>query len=95
MPIVINGQFEWDADKAEAVWRRRGIHLEHMIAAFADRRLLSEPNMDGSSDERWLGTGMVGDQLYTVVYAYTEDRIRIITAWRATREEQDAYFTAG
>jgi uncharacterized protein len=43
-------------------------------------------------EERSVLLGMTNGQVLTVVYTERGDRIRIISAWRATRHERDYYY---
>jgi len=43
-------------------------------------------------EERIILLGMIGNQVLTVVYTERAERIRIISARRATRNEQDYYY---
>jgi uncharacterized DUF497 family protein len=52
--------------------------------------------LDDSEDydeERFLLIGMVEGQLLTVVYTPRQERFRLISTRRSTRDEQDHYFT--
>ena len=44
------------------------------------------------AEERIILLGMSGAQVLTVVYAERAERIRIISARRATKNEQDLYY---
>jgi uncharacterized DUF497 family protein len=43
-------------------------------------------------EERWVMIGVAGSDLICVVYTERQDRIRIISARRATKNEKDRYF---
>ena len=43
-------------------------------------------------EERSILLGIVTGQVLTVVYTERGERIRIISAWRAARHEQDYYY---
>jgi uncharacterized protein len=43
-------------------------------------------------EERCVVLGVTGGRVLTVLYTERDVRIRIISAWRATRHEQDHYF---
>jgi len=43
-------------------------------------------------EERYLLIGMVDGQLLSTIYAERHGRFRLITARRATKDEQDHYF---
>ena len=42
-------------------------------------------------EDRFIAIGMVGGRLLTVAYTERDGRIRIISARKATRREQDSY----
>ncbi|CDX46803.1 conserved hypothetical protein [Mesorhizobium plurifarium] len=77
-------EFEWDDDKAKSNLAKHGV-------AFADaRRLFDDRSMD-YEEERFIGIGIVNGLVLTVVYTERGDRIRLISARKATRHEQKAY----
>jgi len=86
--------FEWDNNKAASNIRdHEGVTFEQAAAAFSD--LLAVEWMDERQDygeERSVLLGMTGGQLLYVAYSERGDNIRIISARRATRHEQDIYF---
>lgn len=86
--------FEWDAGKAESNLRVHGVSFELAKAVFADPfavELLDDREDYG--EERFVIIGMTKPQvLLTVVYTERAERIRMISARRATRDEQDEYF---
>ncbi|WP_292331451.1 BrnT family toxin [Mesorhizobium sp.] len=45
----------------------------------------------GYEEERFIGIGIVNGLVLTVVYTERGDRIRLISARKATRHEQKAY----
>lgn len=48
---------------------------------------------EGYGEERFLLIGMADEQLLSVIYTERQGRFRLITARRATKDEQDHYFT--
>ena len=43
---------------------------------------------------RWVATSYIGDRLYTIVYTWRDDRRRVISLRRASRQEERAYAQA-
>ena len=86
--------FEWDNNKAASNVRdHEGVTFEQAAAAFSDPfavEWLDERQDYG--EERSVLLGMTGGQLLYVAYSERGDNIRIISARRATRHEQDIYF---
>lgn len=91
-------KFEWDDDKARANQRKHGISFEEATQAFRDTLAVVE--IDDSEDygeERLILIGMADNGLLMVVHtdrSYDEEtqRIRLISARRATKHEEDHYY---
>jgi uncharacterized DUF497 family protein len=86
--------FEWDDEKAARNIRDHdGVTFAQAALAFRDTFAVEW--MDDRADygeERHILLGRVGSQLLYVVYTERGPNIRIISARRATRHEQDIYF---
>jgi uncharacterized DUF497 family protein len=86
--------FEWDDDKADRVWRERGISFWSAAAALDDRYCV-ELDDETPHEYRWKTVGMAEGQLLTVVSAAGHVApLRIITVWYATPAEQHIYWKA-
>lgn len=87
-------EFEWHNAKAEANLRRHGVSFDLATTVFNDPfgiEFLDEREDRG--EERFVIIGMAeGKVLLFVAYTERNERIRIISARRATRYEQDEYF---
>lgn len=86
-------EFEWDASKAEANFRRHGVAFEDAIAVFDDD-MRSEwwDHRDDYREDRYCTIGVAKQRLLLVVYTMRgDDRIRIIGARAATRTEKDEH----
>lgn len=85
--------FEWDDAKAALNFRKHGVTFEQAAYAFLDPfgvEWLDERASYG--EERVLLLGMSSGQILSVVYTERHDRIRIISARKATRYENDKYY---
>ncbi len=85
-------RFEWDPAKAEGNLRKHGVSFEAATLVFEDRIALErlDTRIDYGED-RFIVTGSAAVALLTVVYVERGDRIRIISARRATRRERQDY----
>lgn len=86
--------FEWHHVKARINYAKHGVTFNTAKRAFSDPMMVEI--LDDSEDygeERFLLIGMAGGQLLSIVYTSRQGRYRLITARRATRDEQDHYFT--
>ena len=86
--------FEWDDEKAARNIRdHEGMTFEQAAAAFSDPFAVEWiDEREEYGEERSVLLGMTGGQLLYVAYTERGDHIRIISARRATRHEQDIYF---
>jgi uncharacterized protein len=85
--------FEWDEYKAYFNERRHGVSFAEATSVFGDSHSLTEYDLDHSGEEdRWNTIGL-SDQgrFLRVCHTWRGTRVRIISARKATREEQAAY----
>ena len=86
-------EFEWDDAKAVANLRDHGVSFAQAAAACADPFAVEWiDDREAYGEERVILLGMKDGQVLVVVYAERNARIRIISARRATKHEQDVYF---
>ncbi|MGH2345560.1 MAG: BrnT family toxin [Chloroflexota bacterium] len=89
MPI----EFEWDEEKAAANQRAHGLAFHEAIAAFRDPFAVEHVDRRKNyGEERINLVGVCAGVLVHVTYTERADRIRIISARRAERHEQDDYY---
>jgi uncharacterized DUF497 family protein len=86
--------FEWDDEKAASNIRDHdGVTFEQAAAAFSDPFAVEWiDEREEYGEERSILLSMISGQLLYVAYTERDDNIRIISARRATRHEQDIYF---
>ncbi len=85
--------YEWDEEKNQInKIKHDGISFEMAVRVFLDeKRIEKYDNLHSSeSEDRWNVIGMVNDVLF-VVYTERDERTRIISARKATKEEIDEY----
>jgi hypothetical protein len=83
--------YEWDESKARANLRDHSIDFADAATVFDDDLALTVPD-DTTPEERYdtLGMDAMG-RLLVVVYTWRGDRIRIISARKATKTEHRNY----
>lgn len=88
--------FEWDNRKNTTNRRKHGISFEDAQTVFFDENALEFDDPDHSPhEERFLLLGLSQNLRVLVVchcYRENESTIRIISARKATKKEQEAYF---
>lgn len=87
-------KYEWDPEKAESNKRKHGVSFENATCAFDDPSALDKRDNTHSEDEpRYNIIGQTKYGLIFVVYTEREqDVIRIISARKATKHEEQEYF---
>ena len=87
-------RYEWDNGKAALNLRKHGVDFADAIAALEDANRVEEIDTRFEyGEERLHIIGMAhGKFLFVTVTARSQDTVRIISARRATRHEQDRYY---
>lgn len=92
--------FEWDSQKAESNLKKHGISFEEAITIFQDEVLTTEDS-SAYGELREISFGRLGGGgpgsavIVCVIHTDREDRVRIISARKATAQERrhfDVYF---
>jgi hypothetical protein len=87
-------RFEWDDRKAAANLKKHKVSFEEARFVFDDHLAVEQlDDREDYDEDRFVTTGRSDGRLLTVGYTWRHDRRRLITARRATRREQDEYFT--
>lgn len=90
MATVIDGNFEWDSDKAAQNLDKHGVLFEEAATVFADP--LAVYVDDGSGIGRIAAIGMsLRSRVLYVVHVERSQRDRIISARQATAAERRLY----
>jgi uncharacterized protein len=86
-------EFEWDAGKAESNLFKHGVSFAAARCVFDDVFAVDRLDLESQPGEiRYVITGMVKEVVLTVVYTERGERIRIISARKATKHEQKEYY---
>jgi uncharacterized DUF497 family protein len=85
-------RFQFDAAKNLEVKRRHGVSLEEAQEIFDQAYLVDRKRDD---PEQFRAIGWSGGRLCSVIFEIRKDEdgeyFRLITAWKATKQEEDAY----
>jgi uncharacterized DUF497 family protein len=87
-------EFEWHKTKAEANFRAHGVSFDLAKTVFRDPFAIERlDDREDYGEARFVLIGMAeGNILLFVAYTERGGRIRLISARRATQDEQDDYF---
>ncbi len=87
-------EFEWDIAKAAANYRKHGISFEEAIYAFGDPLMVEElDHKEDYGEDRIIAYAMGKTEILTIIYTQRGEFARIISARRATRNEQNDYYS--
>lgn len=85
--------FVWDEQKVKVNLAKHGVDFETAKGVFRDPNALIEFDEGDPSEDRWRTIGIVeGSVLFVVFTEWDDGLIRIISARRANRHEQDRYY---
>ena len=86
-------EFEWDNNKAITNLQKHGISFSEAATAFGDPLSTTFPDPDHSINERrFITIGLsTGGKIIILSHTDRGDRIRIISARKATRKERRFY----
>ena len=89
------GRFEWDSEKNSINIKKHGIDFVEIVSIFDDPYFYETYDISHSvEEERFIGIGTV-DGLLVIVTCYTErDKIRLISARKATKGGKEVYYEA-
>ena len=91
-------KFEWDSEKEKTNRQKHKISFLEACYVFADKYMLTLYDDEHSADEdRWTTIGQsLSNRILVVVHTYRKikdkESVRIISARKATKHEEDQYF---
>ncbi len=85
-------EFEWDEAKAKANLKKHKVSFLTGAAIFSNRRLERIDDREDYGELRWIALGRVDNEVYRVVFTWRgENRIRLISAQKASKDEREIY----
>ena len=81
-------QVEWDPGKARLNARKHGVPLADAVAVLEDETALTMRDPFPEDEERWIALGLDAfGRVLVVVYTWRGERLRLISARKATPRE--------
>jgi len=90
MPTVVEGDFEWDSEKASTNLVKHGVSFPEAATVFADPLAVYLDDGSGLGNMVVIGTSLQ-ERILCVVHVERGERDRIISARSATAGERDVY----
>ncbi|MEH2274695.1 MAG: BrnT family toxin [Nostoc sp.] len=85
-------EFEWDETKRLANLRKHGIDFVNVPMVFDGDIVSVEDDRFSYQEQRFITLGLLQGRVIAIVHTERENRIRIISARKATKYEQRTYF---
>ncbi|KAA3604705.1 MAG: BrnT family toxin [Calditrichaeota bacterium] len=82
-------EFEWDENKNASNLQKHGIAFEDAAKIFLKRRI--ENSSDRANEKRFITIGEINNRVIAVIYTLRENKIRIISARKARKNEEKEY----
>ena len=88
-------RYEWDQAKARANERKHAVSFEEAASVFRGCCLHRSDSRRDYGEARFIALGLDSNGVVlNVVYTHRGEAIRIISAWKASRHEREAYAKA-
>ena len=84
-------RFEWDPGKGAANVAKHDIDFATAARAFSEPMLRRPDDRRDYGEERWIALAMIDGIVIVIVYTVRSERIRIISARKANRNEKKTY----
>lgn len=85
-------KFEWDENKRQTNVTKHGIDFIDAQKIFDYDTVTIEDNRFNYGEQRFIAIGLLNGKIIVVVYTEISNKIRIISARKATKNEQQIYF---
>lgn len=83
--------FEWDDNKRRVNVAKHGLDFVDATEVFADPKQFTYRSAHRSGEERFVSIGSVHGRLIAVMFTQRGDKLRIISARLARRNEREQY----
>ena len=84
--------FEWDESKRQSNVEKHGIDFADCSVVFDNRTYLLLDDRDDYGEVRFISIGLLRDIVVVIAHTETDEVIRLISARKANRHEQEAFF---
>jgi len=85
--------FEWDESKRRGNVVKHGIDVSGVEELFHGLTVTMEDDRYSYGEQRFVTLGLLNGRVVVVVHTEREDRIRVISVRKATKNEEQLYFS--
>ena len=83
--------FDWDTKKRQTNIKKHRIDFSELKKVFEKPMLTRFDNREDYGETRWISLGDLTGKIVILVYTETENNVRLISARRATKNEENIY----
>lgn len=81
-------EFEWDSEKAKLVFKEHAVTFEECATVLAQEDTVTKEDWRNYDEQRFISTGYSSQlRLLTVIWTERGDKIRLITGFKATKDQ--------
>jgi uncharacterized protein len=91
IPTLPGVEFEFDPAKSAVNKAKHGVDFDHARLIWEDPDRLEAPARITEGEERYLMIGRIEERIWTAVFTLRAGRIRLISARRAHKNEEEYY----
>ncbi len=84
--------FEWDEDKRRRNLEKHGVDLVLAAKIFLNPVLESPDDREDYGEQRLIAIGQGEGMCLIVVYTWRGENRRIISAWKANKDDRETYY---
>ena len=85
-------RFEWDEQKRQSNLAKHGIDFADLASVFAGDTVTVIDDRFDYHERRFITVGLLNGIVVTVAHTETDDAVRLISARKGTRYEEEVYF---
>jgi len=83
----MNNIFEYDSNKNNTNKLKHDLYFESAEQVWEDPFAIVAPTRQIEDEKRFIIIGCIGEKVWSVIFTYRKEKIRIISARRARKEE--------
>ncbi len=85
-------EFDWDEEKRKANLRKHGVDFVGIDELFGGETVTILDDRFDYPEQRFVSFGLLEGRVIAVAHTETESMIRIISARKATKNEEESYY---
>lgn len=86
--VIDDVEFEWDSNKSQLVFKEHKVTFEECATVLTNNSTITKQDYRDYGEVRFISTSYSNQaRILTVVWTERDDRIRLITGFKATKDQ--------